>query len=73
MTPKEITRPFRFLYDRKLTDHIPFKAVIKEFPELEGMLDERRYNNWTNPNSTSYDYDLHYINLKESFELLSSG
>ena len=73
MTPKEITRPFRFLYDHKITDRIPFKAVIKEFPELAGLLDERRYNNWTNPNSTSYDYDPHYINLKASFDLVPFG
>ena len=73
MTPKEITRPFRFLYDHKITDRIPFKAVIKEFPEVAGLLDERRYNNWTNPNSTSYDYDPHYINLKASFDLVPFG
>ena len=56
-TAKGIARPFRFLFDHQFTEHIPFKAVMKEFPELKGLIKERSYNDWTNPNSTSYDND----------------
>ena len=63
---KDIARPFRLLYDLNLTDHIPYKAVMKEFPEVEGLLTERRYNDWTNKFSTSYDGDPIYEKLKES-------
>ena len=68
-TPKGIARPFRFLFDHKLTDHIPYKAVMKEFPELNGLIKERSYNDWTNPNSTSYDKDPQYQKMKETFKL----
>jgi hypothetical protein len=68
-TAKEIARPFRLLLDHKLTDHIPHKAVMKEFPELEGLIKERRYNNWTNPNSSSYDTDPQYQKMKDTFNL----
>ena len=46
-TAKGIARPFRFLFDHQLTEHIPFKAVMKEFPELKGLIKERSYNDWT--------------------------
>lgn len=62
---KDIARPFRLIYDLRLSDHIPYKAVVKEFPEVEGLMTERRYNNWTNKNSTTYDGDSMYENLKE--------
>ena len=68
-TAKGIARPFRFLFDHQLTEHIPFKAVMKEFPELKGLIKERSYNDWTNPNSTSYDNDPQYKKIKDSFNL----
>ena len=68
-TAKEIARPFRLLFDLMLTDRIPHKAVIKEFPELKGLIKERRYNHWTNPNSSSYDDDPYYKKMKERFNL----
>ena len=68
-TAKGIARPFRFLFDHQLTEHIPFKAVMKEFPELKGLIKERRYNHWTNPNSSSYDDDPYYKKMKERFNL----
>ena len=52
-----------------LTDRIPHKAVIKEFPELKGLIKERRYNHWTNPNSSSYDDDPYYKKMKAKFNL----
>ena len=61
---KDIAMPFRFLYDQELTKHIPYKAVVKAFPDLKGLIKERRYNDWTNPNSTSYDDDPRYNQLK---------
>ena len=66
---KDIARPFRLLYDLNLTDHIPYKAVVKEFPEVEGVMTERRYNDWTNKFSTSYDGDPIYEKLKASLNL----
>ena len=68
-TAKGIARPFRFLFDHQFTEHIPFKAVMKEFPELKGLIKERSYNDWTNPNSTSYDNDPQYQKMKETFKL----
>ena len=70
-TPKGIARPFRFLFDRQLTEHIPFKAVMKEFPELKGLIKVRSYNDWTNPNSTSYYNDPQYKKMKDTFKLFS--
>ena len=61
---KDIAMPFRFLYDQELTKHIPYKAVVKAFPDLKGLIKERRYNDWTNPNSTSYDDDPRYNQLE---------
>ena len=68
-TAKGIARPFRFLFDHQFTEHIPFKAVMKEFPELKGLIKERSYNDWTNQNSTSYDNDPQYQKMKETFKL----
>ena len=70
-TAKGIARPFRFLFDHQLTEHIPFKAVMKEFPELKGLIKVRSYNDWTNPNSTSYDNDPQYKKMKDTFKLFS--
>ena len=70
-TAKGIARPFRFLFDQQLTEHIPFKAVMKEFPELKGLIKVRSYNDWTNPNSTSYDNDPQYQKMKDTFKLFS--
>ena len=68
-TAKGIARPFRFLFDHQFTEHIPFKAVMKEFPELKGLIKERSYNDWTNQNSTSYDNDPQYKKIKDTFNL----
>ena len=70
-TAKGIARPFRFLFDHQFTEHIPFKAVMKEFPELKGLIKERSYNDWTNPNSTSYANDPQYKKMKDTFKLFS--
>ena len=70
MTPKEIAMPFRFVYDHQLTDRIPYKAAIKEFPELKDLISERKYNDWTNRNSTSYDNDPRYEMLKGLMEMI---
>ena len=67
-TPKEVVRPFRLLVDLHLTERIPFKAMMKEFPELSGLIPVRRYNNWLNSNSTSYDNDSQYVNLKNKLK-----
>ena len=63
--PREIAMPFRFMYDHRFTDKIPYKAVMKEFPELNGLISERKYNDWTNQNSTCYDRDPRYEMLNE--------
>jgi hypothetical protein len=67
---REIAMPFRFLLDREITAKIPYKAVIKAFPELEGLIKERRYNNWTNPYSTSYDGDDRYETMNGLIEMI---
>ena len=67
--PKEIAMPFRFVYDHRFTDHIPYNAVMKEFPELNGLITQRRYNDWTNRNSTSYDHDPRYEMRDNMFEM----
>ena len=68
--PKEIAMPFRFLYDHDITEHIPYKAVLREFPELKDRITEKRYNDWTNKMSTSYDNDDHYKTLEGIFEMI---
>lgn len=65
---KELSMPFRVLYDGKVTDHIPYKAVIKEFSELKGILKENRYNDWTNSQRTSCKGEFLYLKLNEDFE-----
>ena len=65
---KELSMPFRVLYDNKATDHIPYKAVIKEFSELKGILKENRYNDWTNSQRTSCKDEFLYLKLNEDFE-----
>ena len=68
--PKEVAMPFRFLKDRGITGHIPYKAVIKKFPELGGLITESRYNEWTNPLRTSYKDDDRYDMLEDMFEMI---
>ena len=68
--PKEVAMPFRFLKDRGITGHIPYKAVIKKFPELGGLITESRYNEWTNPVRTSYKDDDRYDMLEDMFEMI---
>lgn len=67
--PREIAMPFRFLIDRDFTDHIPYKAVMKEFPELKGLIAERRYNDWTNQNRTDYSTDPRYEMLNDFIDM----
>ena len=69
MSQKEISMPFRYLFDHDLTDKIPYNAVIKELPALKGLLKERGYNNWTNINSTSYDTEPRYKDLNHVIEM----
>lgn len=65
---KDIARPFRFLYDRGITHHIPYKAVIKAIPEIHLKIRESRYNDWTNIQRTSYDDDPKYKDLEKEIE-----
>jgi len=67
--PREIAMPFRFLIDHKFSDHIPYKAVIKELPELKGLMAERRYNEWTNQNRTDYAMDPRYKMLNDLIDM----
>ena len=60
--------PFRCYMITRLTDHIPYKAVIKEFSELKGILKENRYNDWTNSQRTSCSGEFLYLKLNEDFE-----
>ena len=65
---KELTMPFRVLYDNKVTDRIPYKAVMKEFPELKGILKENRYNEWINQQRTSCKGEYLYNKLYQEYE-----
>ena len=69
-TQKELSMPFRFLYDKGISDHIPYKAVMTKFAGLEGVLKEKRYNDWTNKNCTNYDNESKYKELNTLFEAI---
>lgn len=72
-TPKKIALPFRLLCDRAMTDHIPYKIVIKEMPKLEGLISETRYNHWTNKWVSNYDDDPDYNQLNKEIDKFLLG
>ena len=68
--PKDIARPVRLLCDYKLVKdkdeyRLPYKAFLKTCPEVKELISERKYNNWTNKNSTNYNHDNAYKKLEK--------
>jgi hypothetical protein len=67
--PKDIARPVRLLCDYKLFKdnneyRLPYKAFLKTCPEVKELISERKYNHWTNKNSTNYNLDDAYKKLE---------
>ena len=73
--PKDIARPIRVLRDHQVflsndDDRLPYRAFIKEFPEVKGLIKEGTYNDYLNPNRTSYDGDKIYNKLNNELEMI---
>ena len=72
--PKEIARPLRFLCDCQIFKdgkvfRLPYRAFIKAFPEFGGLIQVKKYNDWINGNSKSYDDDARNKQLEELYEM----
>lgn len=71
--PKDIARPIRLLTDHGVfldndANRLPYKAFIKECPEVKDLISERKYNEWTNTNNSNYNNDDRYILLEKQLE-----
>ena len=75
--PKEIARPVRLLCEYKVfveytpegeQYRLPYKAFIKLFPEVEKILLKSRYNEWTNPQRSTYENNSRHERLKRDIE-----
>jgi len=78
---KEIARPIRLLCEYKVfveytpdgeQYRLPYKAFIKAFPEVKGLITMKRYNDWTNILRTSYEDNARHNNLKAQIENILS-
>lgn len=69
---KDVARPIRFLIDHGVIvdNKLPFKAFIKEFPEVIVYVSDSRYYEWTDRKKTSYNNDDQYQELEKIFEFL---
>ena len=74
---KEIARPIRLLCEYKVfveytpdgeQYRLPYKAFIKAFPEVKGLITMKRYNDWINILRTSYEDNARHNNLKVQIE-----
>ena len=73
--PKDIARPIRLLREHKVflenEDYrLPYSAFINSFPEFKGLIKEGTYNDYLNPNRTSYDGDKIYNKLNNELEMI---
>ena len=73
--PKDIARPIRLLREHKVflenEDYrLPYSAFINSFPEFRGLIKEGTYNDYLNPNRTSYDGDKIYNKLNNELEMI---
>jgi hypothetical protein len=71
--PKDIARPIRVLRDHQVflsndDDRLPYRAFIKEFPEVKDLITAKAYNDCINPNRTSYANDKLYKKLEKELE-----
>lgn len=65
---KEVSKPFRLLYDLNYTEFIPFSIVMEAMPELNGRVSRSRYNHWTNKVLSSYKDDEDYNELRKELD-----
>ena len=73
--PKDIVRPIRLLREHQIflannNDRLPYRAFINEFPEFKDLIKEGTYNDYLNPNRTSYDGDKIYNKLNNELEMI---
>ncbi len=73
--PKDIVRPIRLLREHQIflannNDRLPYRAFINEFPEFKDLIKEGTYNDYLNPNRTSYDGDKIYNKLNKELEMI---
>ena len=73
--PKDIARPVRLLVDHKIFlkkegYRLPYRAFIKEFPEVKDLITIKAYNDWNNPNRRNYNNDDLYKKLEKEMEII---
>ena len=73
--PKDIVRPIRLLREHQIflannNDRLPYRAFINEFSEFKDLIKEGTYNDYLNPNRTSYDGDKIYNKLNNELEMI---
>ena len=73
--PKDIARPVRLLVDHKIFlkkegYRLPYRAFIKEFPEVKDLITIKAYNDWNNPNRRNYNNDDLYKKLEKELEMI---
>ena len=73
--PKDIARAPRLLRDHKIFlekegYRLPYRAFIKEFPEVKDLITIKAYNDWNNPNRRNYDNDDLYKKLEKELEMI---
>ena len=70
LVSKSVSRIFRFLKDHKVLVEPKFKAVMLEFPELEGHVSVGRYNAYVRQMDEPFKNDPECDVLYEKFEIL---
>ena len=73
--PKDIARAPRVLHDHKIFlkkegYRLPYRAFVKEFPEVKDLITIKAYNDWNNPNRRNYDNDDLYKKLENELKMI---
>ena len=73
--PKDIARASRVLHDHKIFlkkegYRLPYRAFVKEFPEVKDLITIKAYNDWNNPNRRNYDNDDLYKKLENELKMI---
>ena len=53
-----------------MIDFLPYRAFIKEFPEVKDLITIKAYNDWNNPNRRNYNNDDLYKKLEKELEMI---
>ena len=69
-SPKDVALPFRLTLDLKLTYRVPYAVVVGFISEIKDKIKEKRYNEWTNKQRSSYVGYQKYEDLKNDLEKL---